>query len=208
MEPEGPHWRAGPPVFPCAADRGKHREVPGIIRKNQMEIPPVTDLNASPNNLVAFFDLVAFNQKASIAKYPAQYELLRRVNICLSTAGKHLANANPLMCGVLCHRCQYAYKAAAGMSLSGQAVETFVMARSCLEYAGYALTIFNKPELEAVFTTRHVSAADMHAQKEAFRISEIRNVIESFDPQLAKIFNELYQRSIDFGGHPNPHNED
>jgi hypothetical protein len=66
------------------------------------------------------------------------------------------------------------------------------------------LTIFNKPELEAIFTNRHVSAADIHAQKEAFRISEIRNVIESFDPQLAKIFNELYQRSIDFGGHPNP----
>ena len=75
--------------------------------------------------------------------------------------------------------------------------------KSCLEYAGY-LTIFNKPELEAIFTNRHVSAADIHAQKEAFRISEIRNVIESFDSQLAKIFNELYQRSIDFGGHPNP----
>jgi hypothetical protein len=75
--------------------------------------------------------------------------------------------------------------------------------KSCLEYADY-LTIFNKPELEAIFTNRHVSAADIHAQKEAFRISEIRNVIESFDPQLAKIFNELYQRSIDFGGHPNP----
>lgn len=75
--------------------------------------------------------------------------------------------------------------------------------KSCLEYADY-LTIFNKPELEAIFTNRHVSAADIHAQKEAFRISEIRNVIESFDSQLAKIFNELYQRSIDFGGHPNP----
>jgi hypothetical protein len=45
----------------------------------------------------------------------------------------------------------------------------------------------------------------MQAQKEAFRIGEIKNVIESFDPQLATIFNELYQRSIDFGGHPNPH---
>jgi hypothetical protein len=120
-----------------------------------MKPPPVTDLGAHPDNLVAFFDLIAFNQKVSIAKYPAQYELLRRVNISLSSAGKHLENAKPLMCGVLCHRCQYAYKAAAGMSLSGQAVEAFVMARSCLEYAGYALTIFNKPELESVFTNRH-----------------------------------------------------
>ena len=72
-------------------------------------------------------------------------------------------------------------------------------------------TIFNKPELEAIFTNReaiftnrHVSAADIHAQKEAFRISEIRNVIKYSISQLAKIFNELYQRSIDFGGHPKP----
>ena len=34
------------------------------------------------------------------------------------------------------------------MSLSGQAVEAFVMARSCLEYAGYALAIFRNPALE------------------------------------------------------------
>jgi hypothetical protein len=59
--------------------------------------------------------------------------------------------------------------------------------KSCLEYAGY-LTIFNKPELKAIFTNRHVSAADIHAQKEAFRISQVRNVIESFDSQLAKNF--------------------
>jgi hypothetical protein len=41
------------------------------------------------------------------------------------------------MAGVLFLRCQYTYKAAAGMALSGQVVETFVMMRSCLEYAGY-----------------------------------------------------------------------
>jgi hypothetical protein len=91
------------------------------------------------------------------------------------------------------------------MSLSGQAVEAFVMARSCLEYAGYALAIFQDPALEVVFANRHVSDANMQAQKEAFRISEIKKVIKSFDDKLATIFSELYQRSIDFGGHPNPH---
>ena len=36
------------------------------------------------------------------------------------------------------------------MSLSGQAVKAFVMARSCLEYAGCALAIFRNPALEVV----------------------------------------------------------
>jgi hypothetical protein len=42
-----------------------------------MKLPPVTDLNESPNNLVPFFDSVAFNQKASIAKYPALSHSIR-----------------------------------------------------------------------------------------------------------------------------------
>jgi hypothetical protein len=165
----------------------------------------MTDLSANPDNLVPFLEVVASNQKASIQKFPAMYDLVRRVNICLSTAGKNLVNPKPVMCAVLFLRCQYAYKAAAGMALSGQAVEAFVMARSCLEYAGYSLAIFNNPTLEVVFANRHVSAADKEAQKQAFRISEVKKVIEAFDPKLAKIFGDLYERSIDFGGHPNPH---
>jgi hypothetical protein len=165
----------------------------------------MTDLSDNPDNLVPFFDLVASNQKASIRNFPKQYELLRRVNICLSAPGQKLVNPKPFMCAILFLRCQYAYKAAAGMSLSGQAVEAFVMARSCLEYAGYALAIFNDPSLEPIFSNRHVSAADMEAQRQAFRISGIRDVIKSFDSKLEAIFTELYQRAIDFGGHPNPH---
>jgi hypothetical protein len=158
-----------------------------------------------PDNLIPFFQLVASNQQASIRNFPDQYALLRRVNICLSEACKNLINPEPIMCALLFARCQYAYKAAAGMALSGQVVEAFVMARSCLEYAGYALIIFADPSLENVWTNRHVSDADMQAQKRAFRAGEIYKIVKSFDPTLANVFSALYERTIDFGGHPNPH---
>src|SRR5262249_25592343 len=141
----------------------------------------MADLMANPDNLIPFFQLVASNQKANMAKFPAPYDLISRVNICLSTAGKNLINPKPVMAGVLFQRCQYAYKAAAGMALSGQVVETFVMMRSCLEYAGYALAMFNNPTLESVFMRRHVSARDTQAQKQQFRISEVKKVIVAFD---------------------------
>lgn len=165
----------------------------------------MTDLTANPDNLFPFLDLVASNQKANMALFPAQYDIIRRVNICLSTAGKSLINPKPVLVGVLFLRCQYAYKTAAGMALSGQAVEAFVMMRSCLEYAGYALAIFKDPALESVFMSRHVSTDGMHAQKQKFRIAEIKAVIKCFDSKLAELFQEFYDRSIDFGGHPNPH---
>jgi hypothetical protein len=41
--------------------------------------------------------------------------------------------------------------------------------------------------------------------KSDFRISEIRAVIASFDNRLAEVFQSFYERSINFGGHPNPH---
>jgi hypothetical protein len=88
------------------------------------------DLSENPDNLVPFLELVASNQKVSIAKFPAQYALIRRVNICLSTAGNKLINPKPVMCALLFLRCQYAYKAAAGAALSGQSTECFVLMRS------------------------------------------------------------------------------
>jgi hypothetical protein len=167
------------------------------------EAIPVTSWTS--DNLTQFLNQVHLNQKANVAKFAEPYRLIRRVNECLSIAGENLVNPKPVMTGVLFQRSQYAYKTAAGMALAGQVVETFVMLRSCLEYAGYALAIFNEPDLQVVFMSRHVSDDGMKAQKEKFRMSEIRQVIASFDAKLAELFQLFYERSIDFGGHPNPH---
>ena len=107
----------------------------------------MADLSSNPDNLIAFLERVAANQKANIANFPIPYDLLRRVDNCLATAGKNLINPKPVLAGLMLLRCQYAYKAAAGMALSGQAVEAFVMMRSCLEHAGYALAIFQDPHV-------------------------------------------------------------
>jgi hypothetical protein len=90
-----------------------------------------------------------------------------------SKTGKNLINPKPVLAGVMLLRCQYTYKAAAVMALSGQVVEAFVMMRSCLEYAGYALTIFKNPMLQKVFMARHFSAEGTSAQKSTFQVSPL-----------------------------------
>ena len=102
-------------------------------------------------------------------------------------------------------RSQYAYKTAAGMTLAGQFAELFVMMRSCLEYAGYALLIFADPRLEEVFVNRHVDNAGKKAQRKKFEIPNVIRKIAHFDQKLGDLYKDLYDRSIDFGGHPNPH---
>ena len=164
----------------------------------------MTDLSSNPDNLIPFLELVAANHKANIANFPDPYQLIRRVNICLSKAGKNLINPKPVLAGLMLPCCEYAYKAAAGMALSGQVAEAFIMMRSCLEYAGYALTIFQDPTRETLFMARLASAAGMSAYKSTFQVHKIRSIIASFDTKLVEKFQTFYKRSIDFGAHPNP----
>lgn len=156
------------------------------------------------DDLTRFLDVINSNQKAALRQFPEPYGLMQRVNDCFSAAGKGLVNPKPTMTGPLFLRAQYAYKTAAGMALAGQVVEAFVMQRSCLEYSGYALLMFKHPELEDVFLSRHFDADHMKSQKQKFQIREIKAAIDLFCPRLAEIFLQFYDRSIDFGAHPNP----
>jgi hypothetical protein len=156
-------------------------------------------------SLQNFLDLVNANQNANRVNFPAWYESIARIDDCFVRVGKNLINPKPVMTGNLLLRCQFAFKTAAGMALAGQVVEAFVMQRSVLEYAGYCLSIFEKPDLETVFLARHTGEEEKKKQRAAFQIGFVKAAIQRFDAKLANIFDENYQRSIDFGGHPNPH---
>jgi hypothetical protein len=162
-------------------------------------------------SLDRFLEVIHNNQPANRARFPAQYQIIQRIDDCFVTAGKHLSYQKPVLVGPMFLRSQYAYKTAAGMTLAGQVAESFVMMRSCLEYAGYALAIFadpclqNTPSREEVFVNRNVDEASLKAQKAEFQVGKIREMIAAFDEQLAANFKLLYDRCIDYGGHPNPY---
>jgi hypothetical protein len=161
--------------------------------------------NWGTDYLTQFLERVHDNQRGNHQKFAGPYSIMQRIDNCFVSAGKNLRNPTPALTAVLFLRSQYAYKTAAGMTLAGQATETFVMLRSCLEYAGYALAMFAEPPLEAVFANRHMDDPTMKAQKEKSQIGAIRKVVAGFDTKLAENFHIFYSRAIDFGGHPNPH---
>jgi len=152
-----------------------------------------------------FFETIHRNQQGNRDRFPERYRIIQRVDDCYAAVGKHLADVQPIFTGPMFLRSQYAYKAAAGTTLAGQFSESFVLMRSCLEYAGYAILIFTNPRLEEVFLNRHADKASKNAQRRTFEISTITKAIAGFDQKLSNIFSDMYDRSIDFGGHPNPH---
>ena len=87
--------------------------------------------------------------------------------------------------------------------MAGQVAETFVLVRSCLEYAAYGLHIHDTPANGDVWWDRNKGEAQRKASVKLFALGSLRETIQKRDTKLALIFNELYERSIDFGAHPN-----
>lgn len=104
---------------------------------------------------------------------------------------------------LLFFRCHSAYRVACEHAMAGQAAETFPQIRVCLEYAVYALHIHKNPGFDETWLRRHDDDDAMNAVKDEFTIGNIRATIGKADQHTAKVFNELYQTAIDFGGHPN-----
>jgi hypothetical protein len=174
------------------------------VEADEIATAPSNGLAMTERSLHEFFDTLRSAQQANRAKFPVWYDLIERTDRCFVRAGKNLVKLQSPMTGAFLLRCQYAFKTAAGMALAGQVVEAFVMPRSVLEYAGYALLICKTPSLEGVFLGRHTSEKAKKTQKEAFKIGTVNVAVRRCDRMLADIFVENYERSIDFGGHPNP----
>jgi hypothetical protein len=77
--------------------------------------------------------------------------------------------------------------------------ESYPLQRTCLETAGYARLIASDSKLSEFWLNR----TDDAEAKSRFTNRAVREAIASGDEGLAKIYQELYERTIDFGAHPN-----
>jgi hypothetical protein len=72
-----------------------------------------------------------------------------------------------------------------------------------LEYALYALHINENPALAEVWLRRHENEESLKKAKRSFRHVDVMKTLLTNDDALHSSLSELYQRTIDFGGHPN-----
>jgi hypothetical protein len=87
--------------------------------------------------------------------------------------------------------------------MAGQVVESYRQCRGMMENAAYALHIRRDPSLARVWLDRHVDEASMKASKGAFRHELVAESVTAANRHAGTRFEELYQRTIDLGGHPN-----
>lgn len=95
------------------------------------------------------------------------------------------------------------FLSAIGLAIGTQIPEAFMVLRGALENSFYGLYIHKNPELAEIWLRRHESEADKKVVKEKFRIGDMLSLLENLDYKSGKIARLLYDRTIDYGAHPN-----
>lgn len=172
----------------------------GVGKKTE-EIRP---LGWGDDKLSEFLEAVRRQQFATFANNVGGfYPVVQHVDACFVKITENLTHPENLLSAVLLVRSHSAYRAACSTSMGTQLPETFVLLRSCLEYAGYGLHVNVNPRLGEIWVRRHDNAAALRAMKKAFQGVEVEETIVATDAALGRVYSELYDRTIDFGGHPN-----
>jgi len=100
-------------------------------------------------------------------------------------------------------RAHASYLGGVRLALSGQLAEAYMVLRGALESALYGLHLAIHPGLAETWLKRGSSEQWRKQSKKEFTFRRANESLRSQDPVLAAAAEELYERAIDFGGHPN-----
>lgn len=168
--------------------------------------PPPWDQRDS---MERYFADAEVNVRATAATYPEVFALLKGVHRALERAegilggdgGTHFAIARMLFV-----RAHSAYLAACRLAMGAQPVESAAVSRVVIELTWYGLHIAldpAPPRRLKVWLSRGDSAQADKKCKDEFKINNVRPTHEKLDPAGARDLHGVYERSIDFGAHPN-----
>jgi hypothetical protein len=168
-------------------------------RPTDNDVPP----GWGTDELSKFWDEARSNQFATFMKKRPIYNRLVAIERAFAEVSKGWTNPQSEVSAMLFLRCHSAFRTAAGLAAAGQAVESYVVNRVALEFAAYSLHIFRQPDLAKVWLNRHQGEASMKAAKKAFSHNKVQATVTAANGHAGEQFESLYQRTIDFGGHPN-----
>jgi hypothetical protein len=75
--------------------------------------------------------------------------------------------------------------------------------RFLVRFADKEKPVYREPDLGVVWLNRHQDAASMEVARSAFSHRKVQRTVTAANRQAGQRFETLYQRAIDFGGHPN-----
>ena len=167
-----------------------------------MTIPPTVPPKWSEDKLTNFLDDWRSNHYATFANKP-EIKRLIAIDGCFFKVLDKSVNPKPWFPFHFIHASHSAFRAACGLVMAGQLQEVNALLRLSLENAAYGFYVSTDQQLAELWVKREDSKDTRKEFKKKFQHVVIREAISKHAPKLAKIFEDLYERTIDNGAHPN-----
>jgi hypothetical protein len=87
--------------------------------------------------------------------------------------------------------------------MAGMTVEGMPVLRLSLEFAAYACFLKENPQLSMVWWDRDVDEETKEKARDKFTAGKMTRAVKKLDERLGQIYEDLYDRTIQWGAHPN-----
>ena len=158
------------------------------------------------DSLSDFFQRAAHNGWASFTQSTTQpwYDKLAAIDAAFVSAidlmGVH---GTPFAEALMLVNAHAAFRAAAEFSLQTRTCESYVLMRSCLEYALYAGHFHRDPKLFDIWAHRTDGEKQRKEVRDNFKIGEMLGGMTAMSNAIGPRAKQLYEQAIDMGAHPN-----
>lgn len=155
------------------------------------------------DRLTDYVDNYRSNQYATFANKRSEVIDLITIDGMFSKLLDGATNPRPFIPIGYLLRAHAAYRAAAGAVMAGQIYESQALLRVCLEQGAYSHYVGDDKARWELWMNRHDDEASMKAVRAEFTQGKISRHISAAHSGLGAIYKELYERTIDYGAHPN-----
>ncbi|MBM4308523.1 MAG: hypothetical protein FJ123_17495 [Deltaproteobacteria bacterium] len=167
--------------------------------QNSQQIPP----SWADDSLSKFIQDALGNIYATFHNLKTPYNKLKETHDLFAKIVDNIEGTPDWFAAFFLARSHSAFLGAVRLALSGQVPEAFMVIRGCLENALYGLYVTRSPSSQETWLRRHDDEESKKKVRREFKISNLLDLLEKNDKKLRSIAGELYERTIDYGGHPN-----
>lgn len=165
-------------------------------------VPRPAPPNWGRDALTKWLDQVRGNQWGTFAQMPDAWARFSAIDGLFERMTTEWRDPPDILAAHLFLRCYTAYRAAVAHATAGMAVETHVMCRAMLEYAGYSLHIKDHPARAVTLLSRTEPGGEDKVRGE-FTAWRVGRSVNSADEAMGVRYATLYASAIEFGAHPN-----
>ena len=157
------------------------------------------------DGLTRYLDMCIANQVATFANQRSAVIDLTTIDEMFTKLVSEDVNPNPLLPIDFLQRSHCAFLSACSAAMAGQLNEVPALLRVCLEHGGYANYVGTDQERWERWIDRHIprSGSQLDKWRAEFTHGKVAGSVVAADANLGAAYKALYERTIDYGAHPN-----